>query len=623
LLISLRLTFFQPSSRRLIRSLQSSNTVDLKFTIVFSCPDETTCDTIEAGMPTIYQGLIGSIDTMLQNQVIVSCIQEVAADKGLQTLNSISTNSALVYPQTSARRRLSTIPALEVGSILGLSSSISLPINATINNVTLPNNATHEDDMMTVVEKTIEECLFNYTFDLPDGFDLVVDHHSDAIFDNLDNSMTNCFEMTLIFPCVSISDCAIQSNTAELEMYRLVIDLRGKASSGNFGSAVVDQATTDNVPGFATSASDEVVYPSKSGSDLAYEWGPVEVARQFSILAATLCISNFTKPTNSSSETLLMEQTLATAIQNTLPVVIANLPVNVNFTVEVTELNYTSTKLNNKVDFVFDFLCDADPLTPTEDCDDLHTDLVTNHVNPLINTMLTAIDNGQLASMLRSIAVANNAIGYQNAAIPDDCFIYPVVSIPAPTPKPIVGIAVNPIVISIFNQFSVTACQCDVFLNCNFPPNPVKQNEVFQICVTPSSGDVTIGNLEMTITGDDNGFEYSPVTYGSSSWVPSEPISQAFLVQDSVLVRTLLVGGFFNLNGGTSTVSVEGNAMLEFDSNKVGRKLETSTSNFNLKMNLNLEQDIVEDVIEPTNRFVVCLAKIVEIVQRIMKRVGF
>jgi len=616
--------FFQPSSRRLIRSLQSSNVVEFKFTLVFHCSDNSTCDTLEDSMPTVFSGLIATVDNLLQNGRMISYVQEVASEKGLPNFNSMLTNSGLSYPTTlaSQRRLQTTVPLLETGQIVGLSSYISLQVNVTINNVTSPNNATHEDDMVSVVEKAVESCLFNFTYALPIGYDLVVTSPDDPIFDNSTKTMLNCFDVRIIYPCLSVDDCIITSNTAENEMYRMVIDIRAKATDGRLASEVINQAQEDNVPGFASSSTEQVVYPSKLGSDLKYEWGDPIVTREFSVLAATLCIANFTAP-SSVSEELQMESAVEMAVTQILTVLIVNLPSGVTFAVEVPSSNITSTQITNQIDFKFEFDCDSDPLTTAPECETQHSAILQDHVPSLINKVLTAIDDGSLASSLRSYASTNNAPGYLFAEIPDGCFIYPSVTVLAPALGNFIGISVDAITINIFTQFSVDACQCDDFnLVCIVPPNAISQNEVFSICIYPNSDDVDITNLEMTITGDDNGYEYSPVSYGASTYVATPPISSAFQISDKVLVKTYLVGGFYNLNGGTSSVSVSGNAMLEFDSTKNGRKLDTSTSGFKLQMDLARDEEIVDDD-GPSSRITICLLKLYELVQRFMRSLGF
>ena len=218
---------------------------------------------------------------------------------------------------------------------------------------------------------------------------------------------------------------------------------------------------------------------------------------------------------------------------------------------------------------------------------------VSDLVGAIQATASAALSDGSLQAEILTIATTQNVNALQNVTVPEDGNL----GLTTLNHGEIPGVELNEFTFEFFNQYSATACQChDLSAQCVTEPTPIKQNEVFAVCITLSSNDVHISNFYMTITGD-NGFSYSPVSYGETTYAANPPISQVLEHQamNTVMVKTLLVGGFFNAGGGSSTVSVSGNVFLEDSPAKTSAK---TTGPFEIFLQVDIDFGAGDDVAE-------------------------
>jgi len=231
--------------------------------------------------------------------------------------------------------------------------------------------------------------------------------------------------------------------------------------------------------------------------------------------------------------------------------------------------------------------------TSPESCQNIQLGGVSDVVAEIQAIASAALSDGSLQAEILTIATTQNVTALQNVTVPEDGNLVSTTL----NHGEFSGTVPDEFTFEVFNQYSVTACQChDFSVQCVTEPTPIKQNEVFAVCITPSSNDVHISNLDMTISGD-NGFSYSPVSYGETTYAANAPISQVLEYQamNVVMVKTLLVGGFFNVGGGSSTVSVSGNAFLENSPAKTSAK---TTGDFEIFLQVDIDSEVKEDATE-------------------------
>jgi len=246
---------------------------------------------------------------------------------------------------------------------------------------------------------------------------------------------------------------------------------------------------------------------------------------------------------------------------------------------------------NDFLTFDFSLLLTFTCTSTIAECQNFQSTTIADFIATLLAALLAALLNGSLQENIQTTATTQNVTALQNATVPEDGNLVSTTV----NHGEFSGSVPDGLTFEVFNQYSVTACQChDFSVQCVTEPTPIKQNEVFAVCITPSSNDVHISNLDMTITGD-NGFSYSPVSYGETTYAANAPISQVLEYQamNVVMVKTLLVGGFFNVGGGSSTVSVSGNAFLENSPAKTSAK---TTGDFEIV--LQIDSEVKEDVAE-------------------------
>jgi len=319
-----------------------------------------------------------------------------------------------------------------------------------------------------------------------------------------------------------------------------------------------------------------------------------------STVTVTLNVQQVQAPSN-ATQAAVIAGVLTTVLTN----ILSSFPLPSNTQLTITPLLLNGFLFNNLLNMrrlqallvpngslSFDFAI-ALTLTCTgtfEQCQALQTQQITNLMAQIQTALLNALLNGSVEQEIQNQATVQNVTALQNATVPTSNNL----NATGIEHGNFSGVFADDLDFEIYNQYSVTACQCDEFsLQCLTGPTSVKQNEVFAICITPSSTDVHISNLDMTITGD-NGFTYSPVTYGNTSYVANAPISQVFDFH-TILVKTYLVGGFFNVGDGSSTVSVTGNAFLE---NSPAKFSVTTSSNFEIFLKIDVDEEVGIDDIE-------------------------
>lgn len=297
--------------------------------------------------------------------------------------------------------------------------------------------------------------------------------------------------------------------------------------------------------------------------------------------------------------------TEATAIANVLAAVLANIlnafPLPSNTQLTITPFLLNGFSFNNLLsgrrlqalpglNFNFGLALTLTCTATIEQCQALQLQQLTLLMAQIQAALLQALLTGSLQEEIQTEAATQNVTALQNATVPSTNNL----NTTEIEHGEFTGVFAEEFDYDIYNQYSVTACQCDEFsLQCITGPTSVKQNEVFAICIKPSSTDVHISNLDMTISGD-NGFTYSPVSYGDTSYVANAPITQV-LDFHTILVKTYLVGGFFNVGDGSSTVSVTGNAFLE---NSPAKFSVTTSGSFEMSLKMDMDEEVVVDETE-------------------------
>jgi len=123
-------------------------------------------------------------------------------------------------------------------------------------------------------------------------------------------------------------------------------------------------------------------------------------------------------------------------------------------------------------------------------------------------------------------------------------------------------------------SFGVEICQCDDDYTCYSPSTSpvVKNSERLVVCIYPTSDQdasiVHIGNFNLDIVTSDGLYSSEAVALGAGSWEPS--VLTDISLQDggnTIKVSTVITAQFYTQ--GYSSVNVEGNAFLEFDSGKI------------------------------------------------------
>jgi hypothetical protein len=139
-----------------------------------------------------------------------------------------------------------------------------------------------------------------------------------------------------------------------------------------------------------------------------------------------------------------------------------------------------------------------------------------------------------------------------------------------------IAIEENPIV--MFDTFvdatyTVHPCQCENY-DCITTSSPVVQNEPLMICLTPSTGlltmlptnDVEISNFDMKISAGVEGsisyVEYSPVWFGADGAEHNILTTISVMDRMTVEVTTALIADFYI--AGHTSVMIEGNSFLVF-----------------------------------------------------------
>jgi len=158
--------------------------------------------------------------------------------------------------------------------------------------------------------------------------------------------------------------------------------------------------------------------------------------------------------------------------------------------------------------------------------------------------------------------------------------------------------------IYVLDQFTVTACHCDhANFQCYTTPQSLGPNDVLAICLERSADEVFVVNLEMKMEGD-NGYVFYPVTYGEDGYLKPHPLFtqiQRFDAARILIVTTNVLAGFSTVNGGASSMTITGNAMLEskiegFDGRKL-QESEDTVGGFELVIDLAPPEE--EEVQEP------------------------
>ena len=130
--------------------------------------------------------------------------------------------------------------------------------------------------------------------------------------------------------------------------------------------------------------------------------------------------------------------------------------------------------------------------------------------------------------------------------------------------------------------FEVTACECNATYHCvrNLYAHTDTAPE-FRVCVEPKSPDVSVSNLQLTLSNQKNAFEYKPASFGASgpsfdevtSWSENRNVKN---------VQTRLVSDLFN--DGNRVVTVSG--MVALDS-KGARRAELEHVTFDIEVQPN------------------------------------
>jgi len=217
---------------------------------------------------------------------------------------------------------------------------------------------------------------------------------------------------------------------------------------------------------------------------------------------------------------------------------------------------------------ITDSQCDAQNLKATDIMEEVATRLYD------------ALQNGDMEKEIQKIGDESNATYFSNSTMNnttgvifetdnDGNIVFNIGELQAALPQ-----FFN---VQILDQFTISACHCDVAnYQCYTTTQTLGPSDTIGICLTRNADEVFIVQMEMKMEGD-NGYEFYPVTYGSNGYYEPHPIFTQIQNFDSariLMVKTNILAGFSTINGGASSITISGNAMLE--SKKEGsRKLQS------------------------------------------------
>ena len=143
--------------------------------------------------------------------------------------------------------------------------------------------------------------------------------------------------------------------------------------------------------------------------------------------------------------------------------------------------------------------------------------------------------------------------------------------------------------VDVEDAYDVEVCQCAIgSFDCvkSTPPPAILQDEKVAICLNTSSTEVVLSNFNLRMTNSDTQYFYEPVTMGSGAWaVNSDSLTTVFKDGNKLRIETFVVQGLFKNNEAVNTISVSGNAYLEFVSSQKDAE-DTKDSLVAFEMNL-------------------------------------
>ena len=156
-------------------------------------------------------------------------------------------------------------------------------------------------------------------------------------------------------------------------------------------------------------------------------------------------------------------------------------------------------------------------------------------------------------------------------------------------------------------EYSVNACFCtgDSY-DCSSSNNlVVQQNGVFHLCLTPSSEDVVLNNLQVILSATESTSSYIPIDFGENGYVEDQLTSimtgyQTGKTYTTLRARIRMVSMFFE--DGAEQVLISGSALLDI---KEGRAMSTDTTISSFSFIIKLMKEEVEEVedVENSNLF--------------------
>jgi len=124
----------------------------------------------------------------------------------------------------------------------------------------------------------------------------------------------------------------------------------------------------------------------------------------------------------------------------------------------------------------------------------------------------------------------------------------------------------------VTDSFGIATCQCDGSFNCLIPLVAVPQNQVLDICITPTAfadaDNVRITNFNLRISTTSGDVDYDPVSLGATTWDPDVLTRVTPEAGTGKLKITLTIIADFYVLTDDTTVDLKGNAFLEFQSQK-------------------------------------------------------
>jgi len=284
---------------------------------------------------------------------------------------------------------------------------------------------------------------------------------------------------------------------------------------------------------------------------------------------------------------LTMGSVVESAITNTLDSLNQNLDSTMKLDVQSTMINgQTSSSLagTRRLQSLMDLLvCLSIDLTfeciTTEHCDKQNR-IATDLMGTIQNIITNALASGDVHTEIQNEA-SNFGVGYftQASLHPEDgCsflsnengdLIFNIGELETAIPQFFA--------IQILDEFTVSACQCNQNnFQCYTTPQTIAPNDLVAICLERNSPEVFIVQLEVKMEGD-NGFVFYPVEFGADGYFEPHPLFTQisnFEAANILMVKTFLLAGFSLENGGATSITISGNAMLESkSSNNKHRKL--------------------------------------------------